>query len=277
MVTCFGMSPALGSVTIGEAGGEVFLGASLQDMGSVGPQTLDMIDEETERIVEEAKARAVFVLRANWEPVQEIARALLEQETLSGVALEALLSTVSSIDFGTIPLPEAERRRSSDGASSCTPGSTSRSPGSSGLRLPRLALGADRVGAAEALGLADRLAAGEAAVIVVVVDGHVVEGFRSGFAGAGAGSGSPVEVLPRAPAVTPSEPAASAPAAVVKRSLAHLAFVEDAAGGVGEFLGPRGAGVVVDRALQRRPCGAAPISCAAVGSQPPSRAQTWVA
>ena len=41
MVTSFGMSPALGAVTIGEAGGEVFLGNSLQDMGSVGPATLD--------------------------------------------------------------------------------------------------------------------------------------------------------------------------------------------------------------------------------------------
>ena len=37
MVTSFGMSPALGLVTIGEKSGEVFLGASLQDLGSVGP------------------------------------------------------------------------------------------------------------------------------------------------------------------------------------------------------------------------------------------------
>ena len=33
MVTSFGMSDALGPVTIGESGGEVFLGASLQDLG----------------------------------------------------------------------------------------------------------------------------------------------------------------------------------------------------------------------------------------------------
>src|SRR5262249_40416083 len=92
MVTSYGMSEKLGSVAIGEAGGEVFLGASLQDLGSVGPHTLDLIDEETERIVEEAKARALYVLRGNWEAVQEIATALLEQETLSGMALEALLS-----------------------------------------------------------------------------------------------------------------------------------------------------------------------------------------
>jgi cell division protease FtsH len=114
MVTSYGMSPALGSVTIGEAGGEVFLGASLQDLGSVGPHTLDVIDEETERIVEEAKARAIHVLRANWEPVQETARALLEHETLSGVALDALLSPVARFELSEIPLPEREVRRSGD-------------------------------------------------------------------------------------------------------------------------------------------------------------------
>ncbi len=111
MVTSFGMSPALGSVTIGEAGGEVFLGNSLQDMGSVGPHTLDVIDEETERIVEEAKARAIHVLGLNWETVQETARALMEQETLSGVALDAVLSTVTQIPIKQIPLPAPQGER----------------------------------------------------------------------------------------------------------------------------------------------------------------------
>jgi cell division protease FtsH len=111
MVTSFGMSPALGSVTIGEAGGEVFLGNSLQDMGSIGPHTLDVIDEETERIVEEAKARAIHVLGINWETVQETARALMEQETLSGVALDAVLSTVTEIQIKEIPLPAPQGDR----------------------------------------------------------------------------------------------------------------------------------------------------------------------
>ncbi len=105
MVTSFGMSPALGAVTIGEAGGEVFLGNSLQDMGSVGPATLDTIDEETERIVEDAKARAIHVLNGNWPVVTETANALLEHETLSGMALEALLSPVTEIDVDEIDLP----------------------------------------------------------------------------------------------------------------------------------------------------------------------------
>jgi cell division protease FtsH len=106
MVTSYGMSDGLGSVTIGEAGGEVFLGAALQDLGSIGPHTLDVIDEETERFVEEAKARATYVLRSNWAAVRETAEALLEQETLSGVALEALLSTVVEIGIEAVPLPE---------------------------------------------------------------------------------------------------------------------------------------------------------------------------
>jgi cell division protease FtsH len=97
MVTSFGMSEALGLVTIGEKGGEVFLGASLQDLGSVGPETLNVIDNEVERLVGDAEARAGFVLDRNWSSVEEIAAALLEHETLSGLALDAVLSTVVEV------------------------------------------------------------------------------------------------------------------------------------------------------------------------------------
>ena len=94
MVTSFGMSDAVGLVTIGEKSGEVFLGASLQDLGSVGPQTLNLIDSEIQRLVADAEAAAGVILERNWSSVEETAGALLEQETLSGVALDAVLSTV---------------------------------------------------------------------------------------------------------------------------------------------------------------------------------------
>jgi cell division protease FtsH len=115
MVTSFGMSEALGPVTIGEKGGEVFLGASLQDLGSVGPSTLDLIDREVERLVGEAQDRATVVLDANWQAVEETANALLEHETLSGVALEAVLSTVQestleALDAAVGELKDARRR-----------------------------------------------------------------------------------------------------------------------------------------------------------------------
>jgi len=99
MVTSFGMSEALGLVTIGEKSGEVFLGASLQDLGSVGPETLNLIDNEIERLVGDAEARAAFVLDRNWSSVEETAAALLEHETLSGVALDAVLSTVQEVSL----------------------------------------------------------------------------------------------------------------------------------------------------------------------------------
>jgi cell division protease FtsH len=109
MVTSFGMSEALGLVTIGEKGGEVFLGASLQDLGSVGPETLNVIDNEVERFVGDAEARASVILDRNWSTVEETAAALLEQETLSGVALDAVLSTVQEVPLEQ--LREVRRRQ----------------------------------------------------------------------------------------------------------------------------------------------------------------------
>jgi cell division protease FtsH len=118
MVTSFGMSEALGLVTIGEKSGEVFLGASLQDLGSVGPETLNVIDNEVERLVGDAEARAQMVLDRNWSTVEETATALLEHETLSGVALEAVLSTVKDVPLEGLrdirripPVRESERGR----------------------------------------------------------------------------------------------------------------------------------------------------------------------
>jgi cell division protease FtsH len=102
MVTSFGMSAELGMVTIGEQGGEVFLGASLQELGSVGPATLELIDREIERLVAEAVERASALLRANWDAVREIAQVLLDLETVSGVALEALLTPVAPIEVDEI-------------------------------------------------------------------------------------------------------------------------------------------------------------------------------
>jgi cell division protease FtsH len=93
MVTSFGMS-SLGPVTIGERSAEVFLGASLQELGGVGPGTLEQIDAETRVIVEDAEARAASTLRANWKVVQAIAGDLVAHETLADAQLAAHLGAV---------------------------------------------------------------------------------------------------------------------------------------------------------------------------------------
>ncbi|HEX4305791.1 MAG TPA: ATP-dependent zinc metalloprotease FtsH [Solirubrobacterales bacterium] len=103
MVTSFGMSPRLGPVAIGELDGEVFLGANLQSLGAIGPEVLDAIDAETERLVKEARDRAEEALRANWERVEELARELLAHESLSGLELDDVLD-------GLRPTPLAELR-----------------------------------------------------------------------------------------------------------------------------------------------------------------------
>ncbi|MGI8595233.1 MAG: ATP-dependent zinc metalloprotease FtsH, partial [Solirubrobacteraceae bacterium] len=115
MVTSFGMSEELGPVTIGESGGEVFLGASLQDLGSVGPATLELIDREVERLVSDSQDKAATVLEANWGAVRETAEALVEQETLSGVALDAVLSTVVAIPIEDDGVPPRRPAPEGDG------------------------------------------------------------------------------------------------------------------------------------------------------------------
>jgi cell division protease FtsH len=96
MVTSFGMS-SLGPVTIGEHHAHVFLGADLQELGSVGPATLERIDAETRAIVEAAEQRAASTLQANWQVVAAVARELVEYETLEGDALMAHLSAVRAL------------------------------------------------------------------------------------------------------------------------------------------------------------------------------------
>jgi cell division protease FtsH len=72
---------------------------------------LELIDREVERIVGSSVGRAEEILHLNWTAVYETANALIEQETLSGVALDAVLSTVKEtlLDLGehhTPPPPE---------------------------------------------------------------------------------------------------------------------------------------------------------------------------
>jgi cell division protease FtsH len=113
MVTSFGMSEKLGPVTIGEQSGEVFLGASLQELGQVGPATLELIDREVESFVIRAEDHATNIVHQNWASVTEVAEALLEHETLAGVALDALLSTVHPVgEFD--PRADAPEARAGD-------------------------------------------------------------------------------------------------------------------------------------------------------------------
>ena len=90
MVTSFGMSE-LGPITIGERSSEVFLGASLQDLGSVAQATLDTIDAQTRALVDLAEQRASDTLREHWHVLQRITHELLERESLDEAQMATLL------------------------------------------------------------------------------------------------------------------------------------------------------------------------------------------
>jgi len=92
MVSFYGMSPAIGPVTIGEKPGEVFIGRDLANMGNVAAKTLELVDEETRRIVREAEDTAKRAVAMNADVLEELANTLLEAETLTGPRLELLLA-----------------------------------------------------------------------------------------------------------------------------------------------------------------------------------------
>jgi cell division protease FtsH len=94
MVAIYGMSPAVGPVTIGEKEGQVFIGRDLANMGNVAPAALELVDSETRRIVHEAEDTAKQILAGNAQVLQDLANSLLRTETLSGPSLDVYMEAV---------------------------------------------------------------------------------------------------------------------------------------------------------------------------------------
>ena len=93
-VAIYGMSAAVGPVTIGEKQGQVFVGRDLANMGNVAPAALDLVDVETRRMVHDAEDVAKQVLALNAQVLQDLANSLLRTETLSGPSLDVYMEAV---------------------------------------------------------------------------------------------------------------------------------------------------------------------------------------
>jgi cell division protease FtsH len=94
MVASYGMSPAVGPVSIGEKEGQVFVGRDLANMGNVAAASLELVDSEVRRIVHESEETAKRVLALNVSVLDNLANALLRSETLSGPALDVYMAAV---------------------------------------------------------------------------------------------------------------------------------------------------------------------------------------
>ncbi len=82
MVTRYGMSDELGPMVYGEDEGEVFLGRSITTHKNVSEATMQKVDAEIRRIIDEQYALARRLVEENRDKVEAMTRALLEYETI---------------------------------------------------------------------------------------------------------------------------------------------------------------------------------------------------
>ncbi|MBO0734057.1 MAG: ATP-dependent zinc metalloprotease FtsH [Methylocapsa sp.] len=91
MVTRWGFSPELGTVTYGENQDEVFIGYSIGRQQTVSEATQQKIDAEVRRLVEAGLADAMRILTEKRQDLETLAKGLLEYETLTGEEIVELL------------------------------------------------------------------------------------------------------------------------------------------------------------------------------------------
>ena len=92
MVTQWGMSDALGPMVYGENEGEVFLGRSITTHKNVSEATMQKVDLEIRRIIDEQYARARKMIEDNRDKIEVMTKALLEWETIDAEQIEDIMA-----------------------------------------------------------------------------------------------------------------------------------------------------------------------------------------
>jgi cell division protease FtsH len=82
MVTRYGMSAALGPMVYGENEGEVFLGRSITTHKNLSDATMQKVDQEIRKILDEQYALATKILSESRDKVEAMTKALLDWETI---------------------------------------------------------------------------------------------------------------------------------------------------------------------------------------------------
>ncbi|UGV25331.1 ATP-dependent metallopeptidase FtsH/Yme1/Tma family protein [Rhodopseudomonas boonkerdii] len=91
MVTRWGLSEELGTVSYGENNDEVFLGMQVNRQQNVSEATAQKIDQEVRRLVEDGYKEATRILTEKRDDLETLSKGLLEYETLSGDEIKDLL------------------------------------------------------------------------------------------------------------------------------------------------------------------------------------------
>ena len=92
MVTKYGMSKRLGTITLGSDQQEVFLGRDFAQEKTYSEETAGIIDEEMKRIIDSCYAKAIEILKANEDKLHAVAGVLLEKEKITGEEFENIFT-----------------------------------------------------------------------------------------------------------------------------------------------------------------------------------------
>jgi cell division protease FtsH len=92
MVTQWGMSEALGTMVYGENEGEVFLGRSVTTHKNISEATMQKVDAEIRRIIDQQYALARKLIEENRDKIEAMAKALLEWETIDAEQIDDIMA-----------------------------------------------------------------------------------------------------------------------------------------------------------------------------------------
>jgi cell division protease FtsH len=92
MVTRYGMSDDLGVMVYGENEGEVFLGRSVTQHKNVSEATMQKVDAEIRRIIDQQYGLARRILEENRDKVEIMTHALLEWETIDAEQIDDIMA-----------------------------------------------------------------------------------------------------------------------------------------------------------------------------------------
>src|SRR5437667_334728 len=91
MVTQWGMSDAMGPMGYGENEGEVFLGRSITTHKNVSEVTMQKVDAEIRKIIDDQYSLAKKLILDNRDKVEAMAKALLELETIDAEQIQDIM------------------------------------------------------------------------------------------------------------------------------------------------------------------------------------------
>ncbi|PIV14759.1 MAG: cell division protein FtsH [Gallionellales bacterium CG03_land_8_20_14_0_80_55_15] len=92
MVTQWGMSEALGIMVYGENEGEVFLGRSVTTHKNISEASMQKVDAEIRRILDEQYALARNLIETHRDKIEAMTRALLEWETIDADQINDIMA-----------------------------------------------------------------------------------------------------------------------------------------------------------------------------------------